>query len=71
MNHDFIVAYRDKLEESMAQMAASTGHGNASSWEDYKDRTGRVKGMRDALVIFDDLVARMVRDEHDAGDLLE
>ena len=43
-----------KLEQRFAELSGHLAAGNAEDWADYKERVGRIQGLRDAISMCED-----------------
>jgi hypothetical protein len=64
MAEGYITEIRKRLSDRIVSEERETGKGGATSWENYKERVGKVKGLRDASNIVENVVQRYF-DEHD------
>lgn len=54
----------DQIRRTQLEIASSLAHGNASSFEAYKELTGRFAGLDQALQIIDDLLRAQDYDDN-------
>lgn len=64
---ELIRAYRRAMEEALANEGYSLVEGGASSFEDYRFRTGIRKGMKKAMQVFEDVVKDLIDEKDDPG----
>lgn len=50
--------YKKAVTDEIRQLEEFLGQGKAESFERYKELTGKVSGLRQALVVFNDVVKR-------------
>lgn len=61
--YTFIEAFRKELNEKILYIGGSLGQGGASSWEDYKTKVGVIRGYKESIDLFNDMVRRFIDEE--------
>lgn len=54
MSYDLRSRFRQKIEDAHATAANQLAQGYATTFEDYRERVGRLKGLRDAIDLLED-----------------
>ena len=63
----FAAAYRSEIEKEIREIEISLGRGTAKSFDDYKQKTGRIDGHRTSLNKFSELIKKYI-DESEIDD---
>ena len=63
IENDFCVAIAAEIKKEQETL------GQASDWPDFKERRGRIKGLKNALEIFMQTLKRVIADDDDDNDM--
>lgn len=63
MSYDFKRVLQERLKKMIDEQCRKIGEGGAGTWEDYQRGVGRVKALKEAFHLADDLLKEMQKEK--------